>query len=99
VTKAETGNSTPQEMKSDYVWPSTEECRANPHRPDCKNRPEELLADESAGYIDDFCDCHDFKEPLIHANETDVSWPAGWNAEMAARWRKARGLSRPEVQS
>ena len=99
MTKVETGTDTLQNIKPEYVWPSGEECRANPHRPGCKNRPEEPLAVESAGYTDDFCDCHDFKEPLIHANETDISWPAGWDIKMAAQWRKDHGLSRPHLQS
>jgi hypothetical protein len=94
--KVETGNGTVQEM---FVWPSSEECRHNPHRPDCKNRPEEPIADEDAGYADSFCECHDFPEPLIHANETDISWPAGWDQKMAAQWRKENGLSRPNLQN
>jgi len=88
----ETGNGTVQKL---HVWPSTEECRKNPHRPDCKNRPEEELADETAGYSDSFCECHDFQEPILHANGTDISWPAGFTNEMADAWRRRNGLARP----
>ena len=78
--------------QSAFVWPSSEDCAANPHRPGCRNRPAEPVADETIGYTDSFCDCHDFKEPLVHANGTDISWPRSWTKEDAMRWRAEHKL-------
>jgi len=97
--KVENGNRTVQEVPPEalkgHVWPSGEECRQNPHHPDCKNRPEEPLAAENTAYVDAFCECHHFDKPMILANKTDIAWPAGWDEKRADQWRKANGLSRP----
>jgi hypothetical protein len=74
-----------------FVWPAGESCAGNPHRPECKNRPAEPIAGEM-GYVDNFCDCHDFREPIVHRNGTDISWPRGWTKEDAMRWRAERKL-------
>jgi hypothetical protein len=74
-----------------FTWPSSGEGMENPHRPDCRERQEKPAAG-SIGYADNFCDCHDFPEPIIHANGTDISWPRGWSSEDAMRWRAEHKL-------
>ena len=49
-------------------------------------------ADPELGFVDDFSDSHDFAEPVIHANGTDISWPKGWTSEDAMRWRAEHKL-------
>jgi hypothetical protein len=86
-------------IEKEFSWPSSEECKENPHRPECKDRPTVPKADESAGYADGFCNCHDFAEPLVHANGTDIAWPSHYTQEMADAWRASHGLARPADES
>ena len=58
-----------------------------------KNEPP--TAHENSTYVDLFCDCHAFKEPLILSNGTDIAWPGGWTGREADSWRTANGLERP----
>lgn len=90
VLRTDTGNGTSQDLP--FSWPTSAECRQNPHHPGCVNRPTDSLANETTGYVDAFCDCHDFAQPLIHSNGTDISWPKGWSSEDAMRWRAEHKL-------
>ena len=68
------------------------------HRPGCPHYGEDgpvPLADRTAGYLDLFCECHDWAEPLVLGNESDVAWPAGWNEKMASEWRHKCGPQGP----
>lgn len=66
------------------------------HDPGCKHyRGGEPVADEASSHIDMFCECHDFQEPVVLANGTDVAWPAGWDEVQAAGWRRSHNLAAP----
>jgi hypothetical protein len=88
---AANGDHLAQGAGESFAWPSSGKAMANPHRPDCRERQEKPAA-ESIGYADHFCDCHDFPEPLVHANGTDISWPRGWSCDDALRWRAEHKL-------
>jgi hypothetical protein len=57
--------------------------------------PTPPLADEAAGYSDFFSGLHRNEQPIILVDRTSVKWPANCTPELAAIWRKARGLVRP----
>ena len=70
---------------------------ARGHHPGCPQhgKSEPPVADQTDSHLDLFCDCHDFAQPMILKNETDIAWPAGWDADQAAAWRAANDLARP----
>jgi len=74
---------------------STPQLSANGHRPGCPRHGEIPTADKNGGYMDLFCDCHAFKEPIQLENPTNIAWPAGWTPEMARSWRVLHYLLRP----
>jgi hypothetical protein len=64
------------------------------HEPGCLvNGTGAPWANLDRSHIDIFCDCHRFTEPKILQNGTDIAWPAGWNEEQAADWRKIHNLN------
>ena len=66
------------------------------HEPGClKADGGEPGADPHISYIDIFCDCHRYTEPKILSNGTDIAWPAGWEEQQAAQWRKRNGIAPP----
>jgi hypothetical protein len=69
------------------------------HHPGCPKhgKDEPLPAEEQGSNIDLFCDCYDFKEPLLLTNGTGIAWPAGWTQEEADAWRLANGLENSEI--
>ncbi len=46
-------------------------------------------------HADLFCECHSFNEPMVLSNGTDVAWPARWDADLAAAWRRDNKLESP----
>ena len=66
------------------------------HEPGCQETESgEPYADPNSAYIDIFCTCHQYTEPKILTNGTDIAWPAGWSQAQADTWRKEHGLSPP----
>jgi len=68
------------------------------HHPGCPQHGKDVaptLGESGGSHLDYFCDCHNFKEPLILKNGTDIAWPLGWQQEQAADWREKNGLARP----
>jgi hypothetical protein len=68
------------------------------HRPGCphygKSGPVPL-SEETPEYVDLFCDCHNWAEPQVLADHSDIAWPVGWNPEMAKEWREKNGYAKP----
>jgi hypothetical protein len=61
------------------------------HSPACTDFAVEPLADPNSTHIKVFCGCHDWPQPRILSNGTDVAWP-----ESAAKaWRAKNVLARP----
>jgi hypothetical protein len=73
----------------------TRQANSRGHMPGCPHHGEAPpTADENSTHVDLFCDCHDWKEPRILANGTDVAWPAGWTDNQASEWRRRNNLMR-----
>ena len=65
------------------------------HMPGCSHYEKEpLAAEEYSMYVDLFCDCHRFLDPLILANGTSIAWPAGWTESEGDSWRAEHNLAR-----
>ena len=65
----------------------------NAHEPGCMLADGSLPpADPYGAYVDVFCECHRYTVPKILMNGTDIAWPAGWTPELAADWRKQKGI-------
>lgn len=75
-----------------FAWPETAAAEGNPHRPECERHPAAAAMVPSIGFTDHFCECHDFPEPRVLRNGTDIAWPRGWSQEDAMRWRAAHKL-------
>jgi hypothetical protein len=65
------------------------------HRPGCPHYGEVPQADPASSFVDLFCDCHDNADPEVLANGSDITWPVGWNQQMAKEWRAKNGLAAP----
>jgi hypothetical protein len=66
------------------------------HRPGCPRYGHDTPEVDTAGpYLDDFCECHDWAQPRILANGSDIAWPSGWSQEMAQAWRRKNNLAPP----
>ena len=72
---------------------SLQELDCNGHQLGCPIFGEVPAADPDSEYIDLFCDCHTWPEPMILANGTDIAWPAGWDEKRALAWREKNGLT------
>ena len=57
------------------------------------------FADETAGYIDFHSEMHRNAQPVILIDGTSVKWPADYTSELAAVWRKHKGLSKPDAET
>jgi hypothetical protein len=68
---------------------------SNGHQLGCPLFGEVPAADSDSVYIDLYCDCHNWSEPKILANGTDIAWPAGWTEAQALAWRAKNGLAAP----
>src|SRR5947208_959070 len=72
------GKGTKQEWRrwicmSEHALPADLDSEA--HRPGCPHYGKGgsvPIADETTGYIDLFCDCHNFADPLVLANKSDI---------------------------
>jgi hypothetical protein len=68
------------------------------HNPVCEHFRKGLpLADPDSTYVDLFCNCHDFDQPMILKNGTDVAWPSSWDEQQADEWRCKNNLAPPSA--
>ena len=66
------------------------------HKPGCQETESgEPCGDPNGAYIDVFCNCHHYTEPVVLMNGTDVAWPAGWSQDQADTWRSEHNLLPP----
>lgn len=65
------------------------------HRSGCLYFDSASNFDPISTHKDLFCDCHDWPQPRILSNGTDVAWPAGWTEREAQVWREGNNLAKP----
>lgn len=64
------------------------------HTPNCpRYKSAAPRAEEKSSHIDLFCGCHNWREPRILPNGTNIAWPAGWTQSEATAWREKHGLA------
>lgn len=66
------------------------------HRPGCVHYGKKPVgAYKKWSHTDLFCTCHNWTEPMVLDNGSDIAWPAHWTQAQADVWRVEHDLQRP----